>query len=644
MINVLLIEDDIVDARSVQRRLAAHMHESYKLLNATSLKEGLGILNTEIVDLVLLDLSLPDSQQLNTLDQVHDSHPEVPIVVLSGLADQDLSIEALRRGAQDYLVKGREHEDGLVRITRHALERHAIMRELEDAKQAAASASIAKSNFLANMSHEIRTPLTAILGFTEILMNPNLSQEQKAALDAIHRNGQHLLGVIDDILDLSKIEAGHLSVENVKFSIFELIDQIEASFKLKAIEKGINFKVEHNFPLPQYIHSDPTRLKQILFNLIGNALKFTQRGEVRLVNTLNAENLIEFRVVDTGIGLTKAEQTKLFKAFSQADTSITRKFGGTGLGLVISKQIAMKLGGSIGLFSEKGKGSTFVVTINPGPINQNELVSQPPGKQKQSLSCDTAVQSRSKLKGKVLVVDDMPDNRELLAHLLGKIGIKPELVNNGVKALSHICTQDFDLVLLDMQMPVMDGYKTVKAMREKGFDKPVIAITASVMASANNRCIEAGCDEYLRKPFKQEHLFSLLGRYLEKDLSAQAPQEESSACEASKLLAEDPGMRDVVIGFIDRLPNRLTTISQAFDDNDWKELARLVHQLAGSAAFGFPALGDLAFQLECASKAEQIDEIRPKMVAIKAIINEILAFKRELVSGERHNHSSAAAI
>ena len=518
-IAILIVEDDEDDYFLTHEALVSPSSHTGRaqfrgdIVWAPSLSRALEELQERQFDVVLLDLTLPDASGLEGLSAIHEARHELPVVIHTPLDDQDKATEALAQGAQDYVVKGQF--DTLTRVISFAIERQKILSELEEMTERAMALTEMKSVFLANMSHEIRTPLTAILGFTEEMACAHLAPDDyKQSVRAVFRNCKHLLQVVNDVLDLSKIEAGRLDVECIPVSPFEIVEDVEGLMKPRAQKKAIGFNIRYEWPLPQCVHTDPTRLRQILFNLVGNAIKFTSQGYVEVVVSCDPETeMLLFKVIDTGIGLSEVQQTKLFKAFSQGDVCTAREFGGTGLGLVISEALTQKLGGELRLCSEEGQGATFSFSVRTGTLSESEMCHKAEDRKK-SVRQSEERQTVVNFSGRVLVADDGPDNRLLISFLLKRAGAEYHLVENGRLAVDAALSHDFDLVLMDMSMPVMNGEDAVKALREEGYTKPIIAITGKVLEDDESACRKAGCNDFLRKPFRRQEFYEVLSRYL----------------------------------------------------------------------------------------------------------------------------------
>jgi signal transduction histidine kinase/CheY-like chemotaxis protein len=530
---------------------------------------------------------------------------------------------------------------GRIWFFRDITERKGMEHELRRLAVIAEQANRAKSAFLANMSHEIRTPMTAILGFTEIIGNsidccptclehegcPTRTQN-KESIQVIHRNGEHLLGLINDILDLSKIESGKMEVERVACSPVQIVEEAVSLMRVRAIEKGLTLDARYEFPLPEAILSDPARVRQVLMNLIGNAVKFTSAGHVRICVRCSRDAAggdvvtMAFEVVDTGLGMTPEQIDRLFQPFVQADSSTTRQYGGTGLGLAISKKLANALGGDIQVVSRPGEGSTFTFTMEtqlPQPVRLlNELSEVAPHASPQSRSaCPASV----KLRGRVLLAEDGPDNQKLISMILRKAGAEVDLADNGRIAVEMALAAlsagtPYDAVLMDMQMPEMDGYQATDRLRQAGYDKPIIALTAHAMSGDRQKCLDAGCDDYATKPVDRGALLGTLARLMGNPepesltdsavATAQTPSDEAiaSACR------DDTDMAGIIAEFIGQLPQRLAEMRQAAANSQWDVLLRAAHQLKGAGgSYGYTCLSDAARELESRAKRRDVEAV-----------------------------------
>jgi len=406
---------------------------------------------------------------------------------------------------------------------RDITEHKRAMSELSRAKQAAESASRAKSEFLANMSHEIRTPMTAILGFADILADEIEKPELAKAVQTIKRNAEYLLRLLDDILDLSKIEAGRLYLEQVSCSPRALVEDVISLMKARADSKKVPLEIKYVGAIPATIATDPIRLRQILINLVSNAIKFTEAGGVKVVTWLveNAGHTPELRfdVIDTGIGMTEEEVDKLFQPFTQADSSMTRRFAGSGLGLAISKRLAGMLGGDITVTSTPQKGSTFSVTVGTGPLAGVPMLEGPTDAAAARVqSAQPMAKPQPKLDCRVLLAEDGFDNRRLISLLLEKAGADVVVAENGQIAVEKTlaAASPFDVILMDMQMPIMNGYTATRELRSKGYTGPIIALTAQAMSGDRQKCLDAGCDDYLSKPIDRHKLSGMVAQYARK--------------------------------------------------------------------------------------------------------------------------------
>lgn len=484
--------------------------------------------------------------------------------------------------------------------------------ELVAMRIAAEAAMFAKGQFLAHMSHEIRTPLTSIIGFAEAAREDGVTAaEQIQALNTILSNGKHLLGIINDILDFSKLDVGALEVEKRPISLVKLVDDIRVLMVPRLAEKGLSLIINYEWPLPETISIDGVRLMQILLNLTSNAVKFTERGRVEIKVWCNRnEQRAYFSVSDTGIGLTREEISRIFQPFVQADVGTSRKFGGTGLGLSISKQLVDRLGGEISVTSELNVGSTFTFCVATGNLNDVNWITGIPMNNGESLRDEKPARN---LVGRLLIADDAADNRNLLQFILRKTNLDITFVENGKQAVDAVLEKPFDVILLDMQMPVMDGYTAAREMRAHGVKIPIIALTANAMKQDVLRCIEAGCTLHLPKPFGRDALLECLYQ----QLLAGSTSKSNGDVVLSQMFKDEPGSLSIVLEFVEGVKSRIENISSAIEAHDFVALKSAAHRLSGSAGlFGYGSLCDYAANLESVAQKEDVSEA----VSLKVII------------------------
>lgn len=387
-------------------------------------------------------------------------------------------------------------------------------RQLVEAKQEAEAANRTKSAFLSNMSHEIRTPLTAVIGFSESMLDADQSmQERIEAIHTINRSGKHLLGIINDILDVSKIEAKKLGTEKIDVALFTLLMDVYNIMHLQAETKHLAFRIDYAFPLPGTIATDPLRLKQVLINLCGNAVKFTEKGGVIVrVRYQREGNRLVFEVHDSGIGISAEQQQRLFNPFTQAESSTARRFGGTGLGLYLSRLLTQALGGELALSSAPGQGSCFTVDVDAGAAAPSSLVRQAPSLAPAAVTSQTPISAR--YSGRILLAEDNADNRRLITLYVKRLGAELAYAEDGGQAVAQASIEPFDLILMDVQMPVMTGIEATQKLRALGYGGPIVALTANAMRSDEDACLNAGCDAFLSKPIDKQRFAEVVAQYL----------------------------------------------------------------------------------------------------------------------------------
>jgi two-component system, chemotaxis family, CheB/CheR fusion protein len=516
------------DAKYCEQVLCEHS-VSVELVNSiydvtTRIRAGAGV-----VLIAQVFLTAESTEHLRSALNEQASWSDVPLLVLlaQGEASPQVITELLSIGHVT-LIQRPLRIALLVSTLKAKLRDRARQYEVRDLLLKAQLANASKSEFLANMSHEIRTPMTSILGYAEIMTDLIDNQEALGYLATIRRNGAFLLGIINDILDLSKIEAGKVDIDIERFDPVRVIVDVRNVMEVRARENELNLELEIQYPdAPHFVESDAKRLKQILINLVGNAIKFTKQGGVKIVVDFPEiassksqladapSRQLRIAIIDSGIGMTPEQQERLFKPFSQGDSRITQQFGGTGLGLAISQRLAAMLGGKIEVASKINEGTTFTLTLANGGFSTGPSPLPPEPQSIDSLASSEEIQ----LNAHILIVDDRRDIRYLSKHIVTQAGGRVTEADDGIQAVETVKRSIaqgvvFDLILLDMQMPNMDGYESAKQLRQLGYQGPIIALTADAMHGDMTRCLEAGCNDYLSKPIDKARMLQKIVAFI----------------------------------------------------------------------------------------------------------------------------------
>ena len=624
---VLLIDDNKVTRTPL---VVVLEQADYKVVLGCCAEEAMKLLRTLTPDIILLDVMMPGMNGFSFCRKLKKDpkYQDIPVIFLTSLSQQTDIVKGFDAGGQDYIIKPFNQQELLARVKTH-IHLHDTLLENKRLSRLSLDASKSKSELLASMSHEIRTPLNSIIGMAEVLAETTLSEEQHEYVRIFRSAGESLLEIINDILDLSKIEAGQTELEAIDFDLPTLLESATTIVSLRADEQDTKIHTHIDSDVPFYLNGDPTRLRQILLNLVGNAVKFTEKGLVEITVSTQAQSgagqeQLLFAIKDTGIGIPADKQQLIFDSFTQADSLTTRKYGGTGLGLTICQKLLNIMQGHIWLTSQPGKGSTFFFTIPfsqataPRPeINTNNGL--------QPARCELLTPAR------ILLVDDNKDNCNLIRLYLQSTPFTLKTAGNGQEAVKIFCANPYDLILMDIEMPIMDGYEATQKIRQweqgqKRAPVPIVALTAHAFIRFKKKCLDAGCSDFLTKPVKKSKLIETIATHLH--LSGQIQSEPvTTKPDATTNGEQDPGKLILDHKIAKLIPRFMINKKQdakemlaTLTTGTMRDLQKQAHTVKGTSwMYGFTHLGDICLALE--KSAEAHDQIQSKK-----LIDEIITY------------------
>ena len=627
-VHTILLIDDNKDTRTP---LVTVLEEAeYKVTLGCCAEEAMKLLRSLMPDLILLDVMMSGMNGFSFCRKLKKDprYQDIPVIFLTSLAQQTDIVKGFDAGAQDFIIKPFNQQELLARVRTH-IHLHDTLLENKRLSRLALDASRSKSEFLASMSHEIRTPLNSIIGMAEVLAETALSEEQHDFVRIFRSAGENLLEIINDILDLSKIEAGQTELETIDFDLPALLESITSIVSLRADEQETSLHTHIDSDVPFYLKGDPTRLRQILLNLVGNAVKFTSQGEVEIkVSLKEPEQNLFFSIKDNGIGIPADKQQLIFDSFTQADSLTTRKYGGTGLGLTICQKLLTIMQGHIWLTSQPGKGSTFFFTIpfsqatSPRPEIDTNTTLRP-------ASCELLHAAR------ILLVDDNRDNCNLIRLYLRNTPFSLKTAENGQEAVKLFCAKPYDLILMDIEMPIMDGYEATQKIRQweqgqKRTPVPIIALTAHAFIRFKKKCLDAGCSDFLTKPVKKSKLIETIATHLNlrEQIYSDPVSKEADSITAEEgtphLLILDQKLAKLIPRFMVNKKQDVKLMLEILESGAILDIKKKAHTVKGTSwMYGFTHLGNLCQALEKSAEAADLQQTGQLLHEISSYLDTV---------------------